>query len=537
MKPDNNRNWIKDAVIYQIYPQSFNDSNGDGIGDLQGIIEKLDYLADLGVTLLWLNPCFDSPFNDAGYDVRDFYKIAARYGTNDDMARLCREAHKRGLRVCLDLVAGHTSVECEWFKASASSEPSPYSNYYVWTDDWGHEGKSGQWISGYAPRNGKFLINFFWSQPALNYGFAEPDPECPWEEPVDAAGPQAVIAELKNVMKFWLDIGCDGFRVDMAQSLIKNDPDQQAVVRLWNEDILPWLRENYPHAAMIAEWGDPETAVGGAGFDIDFMMHFGIPGYGELFFKNPAVCGRETDGICYFDEAGNGSLDLFLEEYLCASEKIRGKGFISIPSANHDFQRLNYFRNEDELKVAFAFLLTWGSIPSIYYGDEIGMRFFPGISSVEGGYTRTGSRTPMQWSAAMNAGFSSALPDQLYLPVDPDPDRPNVAEQLRRTDSLHACVKELLALRRDHPALRTDGSLELLSAESQPYPLVYRRTLGEEQWIVALNPSGDPVGFDLAIPPSHLDLSMGTRAGISGLEEGSRIELSALGWGIWSVVL
>ena len=135
-KNQSGREWIKDAVLYQIYPQSYYDSNGDGIGDLPGIIKKLDYIASLGVNLIWLCPCFDSPFNDAGYDVRNFYKIAPRYGTNKDMEQLCAEAHKRGLRVCLDLVAGHTSMDCEWFKQSGKPESNQYSQYYLWTDHW-----------------------------------------------------------------------------------------------------------------------------------------------------------------------------------------------------------------------------------------------------------------------------------------------------------------------------------------------------------------------------------------------------------------
>jgi maltose alpha-D-glucosyltransferase/alpha-amylase len=523
--------WIKDAVIYQIYPQSFNDSNGDGIGDLPGIIDKLDYLADLGVTLLWLNPCFDSPFFDAGYDVRDFYKIAPRYGTNDDMRRLCDAAHKRGLRVCLDLVAGHSSIECEWFKQSSKSESSKYSDYYIWTDHWCRVGKEGTWISGHAPRNGSFRINFFWSQPALNYGYANPDPNCPWERPIDAPGPQAVVAELKNIMKFWLEIGCDGFRVDMAQMLVKNDPDQSAAARLWRETVFSWLRAEYPYAVMIAEWGNPSVAIGDAGFDIDFMLHAGVPGYGELFFKHPAVCGNETNGICYFDEAGNGSLDVFLREYRKGRSKADGKGFISLPSANHDFQRLNYYRSEAEMKVAFAFLLTWACVPSIYYGDEIGMRYLPDLPSKEGGYTRTGTRTPMQWNDEAGAGFSNAPEDSFYLPLDPAMDRPDVASQQAEKSSLLSFIKELLALRNSHAGLRAGADLKILSDETHPYPLVYQRSAGSEKWLVALNPSGRSVEFTMPIDPGTLQgiVVSGVTAEAEGLAFGP------VSWGIFRI--
>lgn len=522
------RNWIKDAVIYQIYPQSFCDTNGDGIGDLPGIISKLDYLADLGVTLLWINPCFDSPFMDAGYDVRDFYKIAPRYGTNDDMKKLCEEAHKRGLRVCLDLVAGHSSIECEWFKQSAESVSSKYSNYYIWTDHWERTG-TGKWVSGYGSRNGCFRINFFWCQPALNYGYADPDPACPWEEPMDAPGPQAVLAELKNIMKFWLDTGCDGFRVDMAQSLVKKDPDQSAVARLWREDIFPWLRTNYPYAVMVSEWGNPSVSIGEAGFDLDFMLHFGVPGYGELFFKHPAVAGRPTDGVCYFDEAGKGSLEVFLQEYRKARGKADGKGFVSLPSANHDFQRLNYFRTPEEQKVAFVFLLTWASVPSIYYGDEIGMRFQPDLPSKEGGYTRTGTRTPMQWNDGPGAGFSSAPESSFYLPLDPDKNRPSVAVQQADADSLYNLIKQLLALRSSHAAFKPDSDLKVLSDEACPYPLVYQRSAAGETWLIALNPSGKPVSCKIPQDASRLQSvrASGVTATAAGLEFGP------VSWGIF----
>lgn len=535
-KNQSGREWIKDAVLYQIYPQSYCDSNGDGIGDLPGIIKKLDYIASLGVNLIWLCPCFDSPFNDAGYDVRNFYKIAPRYGTNKDMERLCAEAHKRGLRICLDLVAGHTSLDCEWFKQSGKPESNQYSQYYLWTDHWGNIPEYGKWVNGYARRNGNFMINFFWSQPALNYGFAKPDPSKPWEEPVDGKGPKAVIAELKNIMKFWLDTGCDGFRVDMASSLIKNDPGSKSVIKLWHDNLQPWIRKNYPHAVTIAEWGNPADAVGRAGFDIDFILHFGIPGYGEMLFKHPAVCGRPTDGICFFDEAGKGSPKLFIKEYMKAFKKTDGKGFISVPSANHDYQRLNYYRSDAEMKAAFAFILTWPGVPSIYYGDEIGMRFQPELPSKEGGYTRTGTRTPMQWNDKTNAGFSSAKPDKLYLPIDPDADRPTVAAQDENPDSLLNHVRSLLELRKSIPELRNDGKVKVLS-DANSYPLIYQRGgKGMDKYLIAINPSDKPVKTSLKLNIAGAEPVMvsGVDINIKGKE--AAIKMSGVSWGIFKLI-
>ena len=527
------REWLKDAVMYQIYPQSYYDTNGDGIGDLPGIIEKLDYIKSLGVNLLWLNPCFDSPFMDAGYDVADFYKIAPRYGTNQDMQNLFDEAHKRDMRVCLDLVAGHSSVECEWFKQSASLEKTEYDKYYIWTDHWGNMPDSGQWVNGYAQRNGNFLINFFWSQPSLNYGYVNPDPEHSWEEAVDGEGPKAVIAELKNAMKQWLDMGCDGFRVDMASSLIKNDSENTAVCELWKENLHPWIRGNYPHAVMIAEWGNPARAIADAGFDMDFLLHVGVPGYAEMFFNHTAVCGRETDGNCFFSKSGTGSPMPFIDEYSAHSSKIEGKGFISVESANHDFQRMNWDRTTEELKVIYAFILTWTGVPSIYYGDEIGMRFIPDLPSKEGGYTRTGTRTPMQWDDSDNAGFSSAPEEQLYLPIDPDKNRPTVEAQENDKNSLLNYIRKLTQIRKENRALGNDGELEVLFAKENKYPLIYRRTFEDENYLIALNPSSIKTETILSEKIAESETILSSNCELRKSDQGSIVSMSPISFGIF----
>ena len=176
--------WLNDAVFYEIYPQSFYDSNGDGIGDFEGIIQKLDYIKSLGCNALWINPCFDSPFKDAGYDVRDYKLAASRYGTNDDLFRLFGEAHQRGIRVLLDLVPGHSSEEHSWFKASRQENPSPeFKNRYLWTESWFSWGDDGfKLIAGEAERDGCYVINFFKCQPAFNYGVL--NPWKPWQLPL-----------------------------------------------------------------------------------------------------------------------------------------------------------------------------------------------------------------------------------------------------------------------------------------------------------------------------------------------------------------
>ena len=230
------KDWLKTAVFYEIYPQSFKDTNADGIGDFNGIIEKLDYIKSVGFNAIWLNPCYKSPFNDAGYDVTDYYTVAERYGTNEDLKRLFYEAHKRGMHIILDLVPGHTSLECEWFIESQKATPNEYSGRYIWTDSvWtdvtGISGITGSY-RGLSERDGSCAVNFFTCQPALNYGFAKVTE--PWQSSMDSPEALQTRTAMIDVIKFWIGMGCDGFRVDMAGSLVKNDDEEQsATVRLW----------------------------------------------------------------------------------------------------------------------------------------------------------------------------------------------------------------------------------------------------------------------------------------------------------------
>ena len=193
--------WVNNAVFYQIYPQTYYDSNGDGIGDLQGIIMKMDYIKSLGVDAIWLNPFFESPFCDAGYDISDYYKVAPRYGTNDDAKRLFEEAHKRGMKVIFDFVASYTSMESKWFKASASQDTNKYTNWYIWSDNiWMNPPKEYQdaFIKGYGTRNGQYMRNFYYCQPALNYGFALPDTNYKWELPINHPDVLSLREEMKK---------------------------------------------------------------------------------------------------------------------------------------------------------------------------------------------------------------------------------------------------------------------------------------------------------------------------------------------------
>ena len=200
--------WLDTAVFYEIYPQSFADANGDGIGDIAGITARLDYIQDLGCNAIWLNPCFDSPFKDAGYDVRDYRLVAPRYGTNADLIALFHEVHERGMHILLDLVPGHTSEEHAWFRRSAEAAHNEYSDRYIWTDSWIAGGDGLPFIGGESPRNGTYILNFFKCQPALNYGFAHP--KHAWQQP--ALGPDALATAdaMVDIMRFWLSRGADG---------------------------------------------------------------------------------------------------------------------------------------------------------------------------------------------------------------------------------------------------------------------------------------------------------------------------------------
>lgn len=497
--------WLAQAVFYEIYPQSFHDSNGDGIGDLPGILTKLDYIQSLGCNAIWLHPCWDSPFEDGGYDVVDFYQVAQRYGSNDDLQKLIETCHQRGMKIILDLVAGHTSNRHPWFLQSARAEKNKYSNWYIWTDSvWkGADCPELETIRGFGERDGAYVTNFFHFQPALNYGFARPDPAKPWQLPMDHPDVQAVHQELRKIMAYWLNRGVDGFRVDMASTLIKGDGGKEALRIFWQE-IRSWLEKEYAQAILVAEWSNPQAAIQ-AGFHNDFMIHFGVDAYTHLFRAEPYrdVFEAKDNGRSFFDRNGEGNIRKFLDVYLSHYQATRNNGFISIPSGNHDIGRLSMGRTLEELKVAWTFLLTIPGVPYIYYGDEIGLRQLEGAVK-EGGYGRTGARTPMQWDGSLNAGFSKAPSSKLYLPVDSREDRPTVEAQLKDQDSLLNWVKRLIHLRAKHPALASKGEFTPLYSENGGYPFVYLRESEGEKVLVAVNPSAQAAKAKFALPDGSL---------------------------------
>jgi len=491
--------WVHNAVFYQIYPQTFYDSNGDGIGDLQGIIEKLDYVKSLGVDGIWINPFFVSPFCDAGYDISDYYQVAPRYGTNADAKRLFAEAHQRGLKVLFDFVASYTSIEHPWFKASCKQEKNKYSNWYIWTEStWepAPEAFKDKFIQGYARRDGQFMRNFYWCQPALNFGFA--NPQRPWQLPMDHPDVLALREELIKVARFWMDMGADGFRADMAGALVKSErvegddqffrTQEEGTKSFWRE-IRHIFDTEYPQGFMVAEWSYPKSALDGC-FHVDFYHWF--DGYNDLLQKESwRILNGRSEGHSFFDQEGKGNIANFVQKYLDQYLATRDKGYISLPLGNHDLARLANQRTNDELEMIFAFLLTMPGVPFIYYGNEIGMRQLSSdLPHVEGAYKpRAGARTPMQWAKARNAGFSTAAPDKLYLPIDDTEDFPNVAEQESAPSSLLNRVKALIQLKKQEKALAAYAEFVPLFAQENSYPFIYARAAVDEVILVILNPA------------------------------------------------
>jgi maltose alpha-D-glucosyltransferase/alpha-amylase len=265
---------------------------------------------------------------------------------------------------------------------------------------------------------------------------------------------------------------------------VKNDPDGKTTAALWHE-FRQWMDKEYPDCALVSEWSQPQVAIPN-GFHMDFLLPFVKPGYTALFRTN-------DNAKPIFDRSGQTSIKVFLDEFKPLLKATKGKGFIAIPSGNHDtVPRLGDGRDAREVNVALAFLLTMPGVPFIYYGDEIGMRSLNGLPSKEGSYDRTGARTPMQWDASTNAGFSTAPAGKLYLPIDPAADRPTVAAQLADPASSLNLTRTLIALRKAHAALGASGDFETVLIAKSGWPFVFRRAKDGEVILVALNPTAKP---------------------------------------------
>ena len=544
--------WLENAVIYQVYPSSYKDSDGNGIGDIQGVISKLDYISSLGVTAIWFNPLFESGWIDGGYDVLDFYKVDPRFGTNNDLVELVQKAHAKGIKVMLDLVAGHTSDKHPWFLQSAQDTNLQYSDYYIWSDRLPDDkarkdlekmlkdpnymqNTTGKWMTSDYPRAKYYYKNFYACQPALNYGYANPDPSRPWEQGVDAPGPKAVRQELKNILAFWYSKGVDGFRVDMASSLVKNDRDKREIMRLWRE-MRAWQDANYPERVLMAEWNDPKYCLAG-GFNVDMNLNSVKSANRRMYFDTK----HQADGGSYFSLNGGApslkdlygnpwpedKLDLettpgqMLKSYYDYITDVfdwtRDWGYFASITGNHDHLRFNTGARNDpsQLKVMMTWIMTM-PLPILYYGDEIGLRSLVDLPNVEGanhnGKERAGGRSPMQWNSEPNAGFSTCAPENIYIPVCPEwtpatsyplylewkaagsknptaPGAITVESQEGDPQSLLNWTRAIIKLRKENKAFWASSRFEPVFDESRPYPMLFLRTDGLDTYLIALNPT------------------------------------------------
>lgn len=433
---------FKKLIFYEIYPTSFYDSNNDGIGDINGITQKLDYIKELGCNALWINPFYLSPFKDGGYDVIDHKSIDPRFGSLSDFKRLLDEAHVRNIKVCIDLVPGHVSEEHPFFLRSGEETRNEYSDMFIWTNDvWNYNPKY-KLISGRHPRNGNYMVNFFSFQPALNFGFKDID-DPSWQMSYKDERTFKARNYVCEIIIYWLKVGVDGFRVDMADSLVKNDDNKEATIEVWHY-IFDVVKNKFPNAFFVSEWANPWQSLK-AGFDSDFVLdhwdnyyHYFIRA--DEYSRGPSVL-------------NGGDLSFFIsnlrEWYQAAKDN---NGYLSNITGNHDVLRLTHYASIDKIKIYMMFIMFMPGLPFIYYGDEIGMGY-KALANKDGGYQRVGSRTPMQWDHSKNDGFSSS--DDIYLPVNTSSEI-TVSDNLINEHSLYHFLRRMIEFRKNHEELLED---------------------------------------------------------------------------------
>ena len=474
--------WWRDGVIYQIYPRSFADSNGDGLGDLPGITSRLDYLSDLGIDAIWLSPIYPSPDKDFGYDVSNYVDIDPRFGTLADFDRLVTEAHSRGIRVILDLVLNHTSDQHPWFLESRSSRDNSRRDWYIWRDH------PNNWQASFGGRAWQF--DPLTAQYYL-HSFTREQPDINWRNP-------EVRKAMLDVFRFWLERGVDGFRLDVFNAYFKHSdlPDnpprlgvrgfdrQHHLYDIDQPEMLPFLKEmralldSYPERYAVGEtyFATPEKTVSYCGpdrlhaaFSFDFTTMAVIFPWNSNWVMNKVIKREKT-----FKDA-----DVWPTTVM----------------SNHDLPRTasRYAKGENDSQpfIAMTLLLTLRGTPFMYYGEEIGMRDIhlrrreildpPGKKYWPIYKGRDGCRAPMQWSDALHAGFSAGRP---WLPLHPDFLDRNVTSQQADTSSLFNFTKKLIALRKKIPALHQG---DFIPVETSPEVLAFLRRTEDQSVLVAMN--------------------------------------------------
>lgn len=517
--PTNNAKWWKEAVVYQIYPRSFKDSDGDGIGDLKGIISKLDYVESLGIDAVWLNPIYASPNDDNGYDISNYREIMSDFGSMKDFDLLLKEMHKRGIKLIMDLVVNHSSDEHEWFKQSQSSRDNPYRDYYHW---WPAE-------KGIPPYRWSWfdVDSNAWKYDAttdsyyLHY-FSEKQPDLNWENP-------KLRNEIYDIMKFWLDKGIDGFRMDAFQFISKDNNFPELPPEIVNEpiEIMKYYGDGPNLHKYIQEMNrevlskyNIMTVAEGAGSSPAEAMKFVDPDRKEL------------DIAYHFEsvEIGNHITDFGLVKYKDIFSRydteFKDKGWLAIFLANHDQPRMvSKFGNDSpefreiSSKMLSTFIMTMRGTPFYYQGDELGM-VNPRFDSIDeyqdidtrnkyisiknkGGdlhafldgqkqTSRENSRTPFQWNTTKNSGFTSGKP---WLKVNPNFEIINTEIQEKNQNSVLNYFRKLVQLRKQNPIL-IYGTYTLLDREN-PNVYVYTRKLNGENILVLLNFTNQTATYNL----------------------------------------
>jgi maltose alpha-D-glucosyltransferase/alpha-amylase len=522
-------NWFQRTVFYEVLVRAFYDANGDGQGDLRGLIERLDYLKWLGVGCLWLPPFYDSPLRDGGYDIRDFYKVLPEFGTTEDLVALLDAAHKRGIRVITDLVMNHTSDSHPWFQESRRDPEGPYADYYVWADnDDGYpfarvifvDTEESNWT--YDPvRRQFFWHRFFSHQPDLNY-----------------ANP-AVQHDMLNVIRFWLDLGIDGFRLDAVPYLFEKEgtncenlPETHAFLRMLRATI----DEEYPGRVLLAEanqwpadvveyFGDHETG----GDECHMAFHFPLMPrifmsvrresrfpISEILAQTPKIPKNSQWGI-FLRNHDELTLEMVTDEerdYMYAEYAKDPRMRANVGIRRRLASLLENDRNQIELFTAL--LLSLPGSPVLYYGDEIGMGDNIWLGD------RDGVRTPMQWTPDRNAGFSSATPGRLYLPQNQDPvygyQAINVEAQRDNSASLLNWTRTMLAVRHRHDAFGLGDFQDL--GGSNPSCLAYLRVHRNDAVLCVNN---------LSRFPQPCELSLSHWAGYTPIELTGRVPFPRIG--------
>ncbi len=477
--------WWQEGIIYQVYPRSFQDSNSDGVGDLQGIINRLSYLQWLGVTILWLSPVYPSPMKDFGYDISDYEAIHPVFGTMADFQQLLDEVHKRGMKLIIDLVPNHTSDMHRWFLESRSSVDNPKRDWYIWADPDVDGNPPNNWLSVFGgpawewdEQTGQYYYHaFLKEQPDLNYR----NPE--------------VVEAMNNVMRFWLKKGVDGFRVDVMWHMIKDEhlrdnpenPAYQDHMATY-EKLLPVYSTDQPEVHNIVlgmrkvlDEYDDRMMIGEVYLPVDKLVtYYGIDNKGAQLPFNFLLLSTPWDAL---------QISLMVKQYLAALPAGAWPNWVL---GNHDQVRIRGRVGNDQLRVAAMLLLTLPGTPTMYYGDELGMRDVPipedeihdpqGLNMPGKNLSRDPCRTPMQWDNTAYAGFSDAKP---WLRIDKLYKKENVCVQRNDHDSILLFYKRLIQLRRTEPALSV-GGYEQVFADRQAFAYI-RTSAAGDSFLIALN--------------------------------------------------